>query len=257
MNALGIQDLTVRFGNLIALSQVSLTVQEHEIVALIGPSGCGKSTLLRATVGIVPGMVPTAHLEGGIDLFGKSPIERHNGEVDMVFQESCLLPWRTTQANIRLGLEILGRNANNGTLPTILEAIGLTDFANCKPRALSGGMRQRASLATSLVTHPKLLLMDEPFANLDSLTREQMWQLVEHLHLDDKIQAALLVTHSIEEAVALADRVLVMSERPGQIIGEVVVRLPRPRITPEGLLVEGFGAVANQVRRFIRHGGEV
>lgn len=256
MNALEIQKLTVRFGDLLALQEVSLSVSEREVVALIGPSGCGKSTLLRSAVGIVPGMVPTARLEGEISLFGRLPAQRQNGEVDMVFQESCLLPWRTTQDNIRLGLEILGKDIGNGTLSDILESIGLTGFATNKPRELSGGMRQRASLAAALITHPQLLLMDEPFANLDSLTREQMWQLVEHLHLDGKIQAALLVTHSIEEAVVLADRVLIMSERPGRIVGEVVVELSRPRINSEGLFEEGFGLIANAVRRYIRHGGE-
>jgi NitT/TauT family transport system ATP-binding protein len=254
MNAIQLKGVSVSFGSVRALSDIHFAVEENEIVALIGPSGCGKSTLLRVVAGIVPGMVP-ATLLGDISVFGSHPIKLAPGVLDMVFQASTLLPWRTSLENVELGLQVLGRNSRSVS-GQILHSVGLDDFLDTVPSKLSGGMRQRVNLSSSLATRPRILLMDEPFANLDALTREKMWILVEKLIQEGMLSTVCLVTHSVEEAVVLADRVLVMSNRPGSITGEIPVPLKRPRMTAEGIADELFFKIANSVRSHIRNGGE-
>lgn len=254
IHAIQMNNVGVSFGKIQALSDIHFAVEENEIVALIGPSGCGKSTLLRVVAGIVPDMVP-ATLLGEISVFGKHPSQLTPGTLDMVFQASTLLPWRTAQENVQLGLEVLGKN-NRLASEQMLHSVGLDDFSNTVPSQLSGGMKQRVNLASSLATRPQILLMDEPFANLDALTREKMWILVEELMRKNMLNTLLLVTHSVEEAVILADRVLVMSNRPGTITGEISVPLKRPRMTAQGIQDKAFFDIANTVRSHIRNGGE-
>jgi NitT/TauT family transport system ATP-binding protein len=254
MNAILTSNISVSFGKTQALSDVNLAVENGEIVALIGPSGCGKSTLLRVVAGIVPDMVP-ATLLGEISVFGKFPSQLTDGTIDMIFQASTLLPWRTARENVSLGLEILGRN--NRLIPDqMLNRVGLEGFSNTLPSRLSGGMKQRVNLIASLATEPQLLLMDEPFANLDALTREKMWILVEELIQCNMLNTVLLVTHSVEEACILANRILVMSNRPGTITGEIMVPLERPRMNAGGIVDESFFKISNEVRAHIRNGGE-
>ena len=254
MNAVWIKHLSVHFGNLLIIDDVSLNVEDKEVVALVGPSGCGKSTLLRVVAGVIPDMI-LARIEGEISVFGHKPKDIRPGEVDMMFQEGNLLPWRNAIRNVELGPEIIRNNKPTFLPKQLLERIGLGGFTNTRPGKLSGGMRQRVSLASTLITNSKLILMDEPLANLDALTRESMWQLIESLKQSGLISTALLVTHSIEEAVVLSDRVYVMSERPGTIKKEIKVGLSKPRISSEGLFVDGFGSVANEIRAIIRTGG--
>jgi NitT/TauT family transport system ATP-binding protein len=251
MNAIEIKNLNLSFGKLQILSGVSLSIQEGEIVGFIGPSGCGKSTLLRIIAGIIPSQIP-ATLEGEISVFGSKPVNLKGGLIDMIFQEGNLLPWRNSFSNLKLGLEIL-RNGKHGMSPNeMLDKIGLANFAKIKPAKLSGGMRQRVSLGASLITSPKILLMDEPFAALDALTKERMWMFVEELKSKGLISTAIIVTHQIEEAVVLSDKVYIFTGRPSSIIDMVEVSLPKPRMGKSGYLDPDFFDIANEVRSIIR-----
>ncbi len=227
-----------------ALRNVYLKAQEGEFVTLVGPSGCGKSTLLRIVAGLV---VPT---EGEVYVDGR-PLYRPRREVGMVFQQANLMPWRTVLANVRLPLEILGVSREEADLQAkeYIALVGLDGFERAYPRQLSGGMQQRVALARALVYDPRLLLLDEPFGALDALTRERM--NLELLRIwAHRRQTALMVTHSISEAVFISDRVLVMTPRPGRIAGEVLVDLPRPR-TLDMMATPEFGHLTQAVRRLI------
>jgi len=206
-----------------ALAEAHFTVAPNEFVCLIGPSGCGKSTLLRILGGLVR---PT----GGQVLFGGEPLVEPRREIGFVFQRSTLMPWRSALRNVMLPLEVLGvprAEAKRGARE-LLDLVGLSDFADALPRDLSGGMRQRVALARALVRDPEVLLLDEPFGALDALTRERMnWELLRIWQARRK--TVLMVTHNIQEAVFLSDRVLVMSPRPGRVEREVLIDLPRPR----------------------------
>jgi NitT/TauT family transport system ATP-binding protein len=205
-----------------ALDDISFQVGEREFVALLGPSGCGKSTLLRLIADIIP---PTS---GRLTVAGGSPeAARRAGLFGFVFQESVLFPWLTALANVELPLKV-GRPARPRNPRELLELVGLGDFAAYYPHQLSGGMRQRVALARALVTDPQLLLMDEPFAALDEITREAMgnWLLTVW---EQTGKTVLFVTHSVPEAVYLADRVVVLSPAPGRIEAVLPIVLPRPR----------------------------
>ena len=205
-----------------ALEAVSFDVADGEFAALLGPSGCGKSTLLRLIADVI---APTA---GRLTVAGGSPAQaRRAGLLGVVFQESVLFPWLTALANVELPLKV-SRPARPRHPRELLDLVGLTDFAAYYPQQLSGGMRQRVALARALVTDPQLLLMDEPFAALDEMTREAMgtWLLSVWEHTRKTV---LFVTHSVPEAVALADRVVVMSPAPGRIEAVLPIALPRPR----------------------------
>jgi NitT/TauT family transport system ATP-binding protein len=192
-------------------------------VSIVGPSGCGKTTLLRAVAGL---LAPSA---GTVEVMGDSPRAAQRAHaIGLVAQEPGLLPWRSVEANVRLPLEVTGASAD---VPALLERVGIASFAAYRPGALSGGMRQRVALARALVHRPRLLLMDEPFGALDELSREAM--RFELLRLWDAERVTVLfVTHAVREAVLLSDRVIVMSPRPGRIVEDVRIDLPRPR-TPE------------------------
>jgi NitT/TauT family transport system ATP-binding protein len=208
-----------------ALRDVTLDVGQGELVSLIGPSGCGKSTLLRLAAGI---LAPTA---GAVEVLGESPDAARRGRrFSMAFQDPVLLPWRTVQQNVELPLEIAGRPAaeRRAAAQRMIDLVGLRGFERARPSQLSGGMRQRAAIARSLTLEPALLLMDEPFGAVDELTRDRLNQ--ELLEIWQRTGAAILfVTHSIEEAVYLSDRVVVLSRRPGTVAASTVIDLPRPR----------------------------
>ncbi len=210
-------------GPLLALDGVSLDVEPGEIVALIGPNGSGKSTLLRAIAGL---LTPD---RGGVTLDGR-PVTEPDPAVGLVFQEPRLLPWRSVAANIAYPLELAGwpRARRDTRVSELLELVGLEGAAGARPSQLSGGMRQRVALARALALEPRVLLLDEPFSALDALTRERL--NVELLDLWARTATTgIVVTHSIPEAIFLADRVIVLSARPGRVLADLPVPLPRPR----------------------------
>jgi NitT/TauT family transport system ATP-binding protein len=206
-----------------ALAEASFTVAPNEFLSIIGPSGCGKSTLLRILGGLAR---PTA----GRVLFHGAPLLEPQRKIGFVFQQPNLMPWRSTLRNIMLPLEIEGMPSEEAgrRAEEMLKLVGLCDFADTLPRDLSGGMQQRVALARALIHDPEVLLLDEPFGALDALTRERLnWELQRIWQARRK--TVVMVTHNIQEAVFLSDRVLAMSPRPGRIEREVVIDLPRPR----------------------------
>lgn len=207
-----------------ALQRLSLVAARGEIVCLVGPSGSGKSTLLRIIAGLTPADTGEVRLDG-------SAITTPHPAVGMVFQRTNLMPWRTVIENVLLPVEVArGRllAADREQAIQMLRLVGLEGFEGHYPKQLSGGMAQRAVLARAMLQAPQLLLLDEPFAALDALTRERMNEELLRLQRVQQ-QTIVMVTHSISEAVFLADRVVVLSSRPGQVVGEVKIELPRPR----------------------------
>jgi NitT/TauT family transport system ATP-binding protein len=208
-------------GDLLAIDRCSLDVAPGEIVSIVGPSGCGKTTLLWSMSGLHA-------LTAGAVLLDGNPVTGPNPEIGMVFQEATLLPWRDLDANIRFPFEIKGTQPDRVWIDELLQKVGLEGFGRRFPRELSGGMQQRAALVRALSFKPSVLLMDEPFGSLDSFTREEMNRLVEQIWLDTHT-TIVLITHSIEEAIFLSDRVIVISERPGRVANEYRVPFSRPR----------------------------
>ncbi len=208
------------------LDNVSLTLRDNEIVALLGRSGCGKSTLLRIIAGLMP---PTS----GTVAIGGEPVTAPARQVAMVFQSFALFPWLTVLENTEIGLEALGVDPDTRRKRALsaIDLIGLDGYENAYPKELSGGMRQRVGLARALVVHPKVLLMDEPFSALDVLTAETLRTDLLDLWCEGRmpISSILMVTHNIEEAVLMSDRILVFSSNPGRIASEIKVELPQPR----------------------------
>jgi NitT/TauT family transport system ATP-binding protein len=211
---------------LLVLDGVSLTVRDNEIVSLLGRSGCGKSSLLR----IIAGLLPAS--EGHVAIEGK-PVDGPAEQVAMVFQSFALFPWLTVLENVEIGLEAQGVPAEERHRRALeaIDLIGLDGYESAYPKELSGGMRQRVGLARALVVHPKVLLMDEPFSALDVLTAETLRTDLLDLWGEGRmpISSILLVTHNIEEAVLMSDRILVFSSNPGRIVAEIPVTLPQPR----------------------------
>ncbi|MFQ5886351.1 MAG: ABC transporter ATP-binding protein [Anaerolineae bacterium] len=221
--ALAIKAVTKRFGDLLVFEDLSLTVGDREFLCLIGPSGCGKTTLLRLVANLEP-------MTSGQILLNGKPIHEVGDAIGFVFQEYALFPWRTVKSNIEFGLEIKGgdKGGRDEAVQRYVDLVGLTGFEDYYPKQLSGGMKQRVALARELAHGPRIILMDEPFAALDALTRNAMQ--TELLRIWWKMRKTVLfVTHNVDEAVFLADRVAVMSCRPSRIIKSVPVTLPRPR----------------------------
>ena len=220
----------------VAMSDVSLEVRRNEFVCLVGPSGCGKSTLLRLVAGLV---APTG---GTVSIAGTKVIEPRE-DAGIVFQAPTLLPWASILDNVLFPLDMMGKldAAGRARARELLALVGLSGFESKYPRELSGGMQQRAGICRALVHEPDILLMDEPFGALDALTREQMNLDLQRMWLRDR-NTVLFITHSIEEAVLLSDRVVVMSSRPGRVADMVRNDLARPR-----------GAHTRSEPRFVEH----
>jgi NitT/TauT family transport system ATP-binding protein len=225
-----IRDLTYYYPGkvpLLAITGASMTVSTGEFVSIIGPSGCGKSTMLRLIADLLR---PTS---GTIRLEGQTPQRmRRSRQIGFVFQEPALMPWRSSYRNVLLPLQVMGKASRAGKEKAheVLGLVGLRDFESKRPQQLSGGMRQRVSIARALTYSPKILLMDEPFGALDQITRDEMNQ--ELLRIWEAARTTLIfVTHSIAEAVYLSDRVLVMSPRPGTVRASIPIKLSRPRVS--------------------------
>jgi NitT/TauT family transport system ATP-binding protein len=204
-----------------ALDNVSLDVREGEFLCIIGPSGCGKTTLLWSMAGLHP-------LTAGKITLGGEAIKGPHPEIAMIFQDANLLPWRTLEKNIELPFELKRTRPDRERIDSLLRHVGLEGFGNKYPRELSGGMQQRASIVRSLAVNPSVLLMDEPFGALDAFTRDEMNLLIQEIWMETGKTIAF-VTHSIPEAIFLADRIVVMSARPGRIASVIDVDIPRPR----------------------------
>ncbi len=244
-----VQQITKQFQSgpkpVAALHQVSFSVAAGEFICLVGPSGSGKSTLLRIIGGLLQPDSGTVWFEG-------QPLTAPHAEIGFVFQKTNLMPWRTVLQNVMLPAEVQqgrGAMAKRETARHLLGVMGLRDFEDAYPSQLSGGMNQRVALARALLYEPQLLLMDEPFGALDALTRERLNVELLRVHAA-QARTIVMVTHDIAEAVFLADRVIVMSDRPGQVKADVQIDLPRPRRV-EQLATPRFGELTLAVRQAI------
>lgn len=210
-----------------ALRDVSLDCAPGSFTALIGPSGCGKSTILRLALGLeIPDI-------GSVEIGGETPrVATANGVTGVAFQDAALLPWRSVESNMALPLDVLGlkRDGYSGKIANLIRLVGLSGFEKALPGELSGGMRQRVAIARALITDPAVLFLDEPFGALDQILRRQMNIELQRIWTETRA-TALLVTHGIDEAVFLADRVVVMQSRPGRIASVIDIPFPRPRST--------------------------
>ena len=230
-----------QYGVLDALADIDLDVHAQEFLCVLGPSGCGKTTLLRLLAGLIK---PTA---GELVVYN-----RHELRIGLVFQQSNLMPWRTVMDNILLPLELRGVSRDEAAqkAQALIELVGLEDFTDVWPASLSGGMAQRVAIARALIQDPDLLLLDEPFGSLDALTREKMgeellriWQV--------KRKTVVMITHSISESLLLADRIIVLSPRPGKVLLDLTVDLPRPR-NEELRYSSQFQDMSRQIREAIK-----
>jgi NitT/TauT family transport system ATP-binding protein len=247
-DAIAVKDLSVRFSGAertLALKNVSFTVAAGEFLAIVGPSGCGKSTLLKTIAGLLQ---PS---EGSIELLGKKAGETRVG---FVFQADALLPWMTAVQNVELAIKLAGKGVANslGEARRLMEELRLGDSCEKYPSQLSGGMRKRVAMARALAQQPPIFLMDEPFSALDAQTRIHVGNFFLRI-LEKSQQTVVLVTHDIDEAVAMADRVLVLSNRPGQIAASYSVGLPRPRDYHQARFVSGFQQIHQKIWDSLGH----
>ena len=233
-------------GGVHAIAPLSVELRAGEAVSIVGPSGCGKSTLLRLIAGLDRPTRGTIHI-------GDTPVVGPVPDIGIVFQRDLLLEWRDVLGNVMLPAEIKGVGGLTARATELLQELDVAGFAKAYPWQLSGGMRQRVAIARALLTHPTLLFLDEPFSALDALTRDQMNVLLQKLQLSQHV-TTLLITHSIPEAIFCADRVLVMSGRPGAILDDITVPFERPRRlalreTPE------FSAIGRRIREHFEKTG--
>ena len=224
-----------------ALSRISLDIKPGEFVCVVGPSGCGKSTLLRLLAGL------DGYSDGRLLLDGEA-VAGPSRKVGVVFQAANLLPWMTVRDNVRLPLRVGGKHAPAADrIERLLAVTGLGEFGDKYPYELSGGMQQRAGICRALARDPEILLMDEPFGALDALTRERLNLELQRIWQENR-KTILLITHSSSEAIFLADRVIVMSARPGRILADLHVPIPRPRTFDDIVLHPDYARLAKEVR---------
>jgi NitT/TauT family transport system ATP-binding protein len=233
MSLVSIENVDMRYGGAggtLAVQGLDMKVEKGEFVAVVGPSGCGKSTLMKLVTGL---HIP----QGGVVAVSGEEVTEPVSIVGMAFQNPTMLPWRTTLDNVLLPLEIVARHRHRlrahkaeyvAQAEALLATVGLKGFGEKFPWQLSGGMQQRANLCRALIHQPELLMLDEPFGALDAFTREELWCVIRDLHAAQGV-TIMLVTHDLREAVFLADRIFVMSARPGRVIAEHKVELARPR----------------------------
>ncbi|MCU1441667.1 MAG: transporter related protein [Rhodoglobus sp.] len=229
-----------------ALTGVTATIERGEFVALLGPSGCGKSTLLRIISGLEKPTSGTALVEGSSP---EQLISDHR--LGFAFQEHALLPWATVSENIAIPFRLARRPIDRARVSELVALVGLAGFESARPKQLSGGMRQRVAIARSLALAPDLLLLDEPFGALDEITRRRLNFELARIWAETGV-TTVMVTHSVDEALLLADRIIVMATNPGRIETEVMVDLPRPR-TAETLGSARFGELATELIRLLDH----
>ncbi|GAA5236730.1 ABC transporter ATP-binding protein [Verticiella sediminum] len=212
-----------RRGPVLALDKLDLAVQPSSFVSVLGPSGCGKSTLVKLVSGLLKPTTGTIEFDG-------VPASGARDDVGVAFQQAALLPWKSALENVLLPIRLTGKSVQTAAARarSLLDLVGLSGFHDRYPHELSGGMQQRVSLARSLIRDPSILVMDEPFSALDAMTRENMMIELQRIWLETR-PSVLFITHSIQEAVFLSDRVVVMSGRPGKVIEDVAIDLPRPR----------------------------
>src|ERR1700686_4518723 len=241
-----IAGVTKQYGNAYAvLESIDLVVAKQEFLSIIGPSGCGKSTILKLIAGLAS---PNS---GTIRVDGMTP-QNARETISFVFQDATLLPWRTVKENIGLGLELEGipKNRREKEIAALLELVGLKNVARAYPRELSGGMKMRVSIARALATNPRLMLLDEPFAALDEMSRDRLNEEILRLRAEQK-WTAVFVTHSVSEAVFLSDRIVVLAPNPGRIHAEFRVELPGPRTSAIRTSRE-FDAIVARVSHTLR-----
>jgi len=249
---ISVRQLSLRYGRgesgVLALSDISFSVGDGEFIAVVGPSGCGKSTLLKILAGLLPQTAGEANLKG-------SPIEGPRRDIGVVFQSPVLFPWRTVLGNTMLPADVqrLDKEEMRKRALELIKLVGLSGFEGRYPRELSGGMQQRVGIVRALIHDPTILLMDEPFGALDAMTRESMNVELQRIWMERR-KTVLFITHSTAEAVYLADRVIVMTPRPGKIGDEFEVDLPRPREL-DVMNTEAFGAYVKRVRAALNPGG--
>jgi NitT/TauT family transport system ATP-binding protein len=233
---------------LTALKDINLTIYKGEFVCLLGPSGCGKTTFINAISGLVPPW------EGSIEVDGR-PVTGPGPDRGMVFQDYALMPWRTVESNVRMPFEFqdlkLSKAQIDERVSRYLELVELTGFEKSFPYELSGGMKQRVGIARALATEPKILLADEPFAAIDAMTREAMQSELERFVTKTR-QTVVFITHSIDEAITLGDRIVVISRRPGRIKEVIDVNLPRPRFDQELKSLPEYAEIREHIWRLVK-----
>ncbi|MFI8595472.1 ABC transporter ATP-binding protein [Microbacterium sp. NPDC078428] len=229
-----------------ALANVDIEIAEGEFVAIIGPSGCGKSTVLRLAAGL------DEATSGSVDVFGADPRQlARQHRLGVAFQEHALLPWASVRQNIALPFKVAGRRVDDERVDGLIELVGLSGFEKARPKQLSGGMRQRVSIARALALSPDLLLLDEPFGALDAVTRRRMNAELARIWGEEKI-TTILVTHDVDEALILADRIIVMTGRPGHVREVKKVDFPRPR-DAETTRSPEFHALVDELTSLLDH----